>query len=186
MVKLGKSAFYKCTGVTTLELGNGLTDIGDYAFYGMDKIEYIVLPESVENIGKFAFKGWSVITSIILDKNIETIGAHAFYGEKAATFYSDAEGIMPKWEKTWNSSYSAVIWNCTLSEDKSYVVSVEIKENGISNRKSKNGISAPLRKGYEFVGWSVSADSDEIAFAADEIVNAENGVTLYAVWRAVE
>lgn len=186
VVKLGKSAFYKCTGVTTLELGNGLTDIGAYAFYGMDKIEYIVLPESVENIGKFAFKGWSVITSIILDKDIETIGAHAFYGEKAATFYSDAEGIMPEWEKTWNSSYSAVIWNCTLSEDKSYVVSVEIKENGISNRKSKNGISAPLRKGYEFVGWSVSADSDEIAFAADEIVNAENGVTLYAVWRAVE
>ncbi len=186
VVKLGKSAFYKCTGVTTLELGNGLTDIGDYAFYGMDKIEYIVLPENVENIGKFAFKGWSAITSIILDKDIETIGAHAFYGEKAATFYSDAEGIMPEWEKTWNSSYSAVIWNCTLSEDKSYVVSVEIKENGISNRKSKNGISAPLRKGYEFVGWSVSADSDEIAFAADEIVNAENGVTLYAVWRAVE
>ena len=179
---IGKSVFYKDSAVTKVNFGKDIDEIGDYAFFGMENVERLILPQGVKSIGKYAFLRWKSVKSVVLSKDVETIGDHAFNACNSATFYTDAQSIMPKWSKSWNSSYRPVVWNCTLSEDKTYVVSVTIGENGISNPLAKGGISAPEREGYSFAGWTTKENSTEIEFSASDITKAEEGVTLYAVW----
>ena len=190
---IGRSMFYKNSAVTEVEIGKDVTEIGDYAFYGMNNVEKLILPAGLKSIGKYAFLKWGSINSVILSKDIEEIGDNAFYGANKATFYTDASSIMPKWSAKWNSSYRPVVWNCTLSEDKSYVVSVKVTENGIENRVievNKDGtasedvteISAPERAGYAFKGWATTADAIEAEYDVRGVLTADAGTTLYAVW----
>ncbi len=179
---IGKSVFYKDSAVTKVNLGNDIEEIGEYAFFGMENVEKLILPQGVKSIGKYAFLRWKAVKSVVLSKDIETIGDHAFNACNSATFYTDAQSIMPKWSKYWNSSYRPVVWNCTLSEDKTYVVSVTIDENGISNPLAKGGISAPEREGYTFVGWTTQENSTEVEFSAEDLGKVEKGVTVYAIW----
>lgn len=183
ITSVGKSVFYKDSAVTKVNFGKDIDEIGDYAFFGMENVERLILPQGVKSIGKYAFLRWKAVKSVVLSKDVETIGDHAFNACNSATFYTDAQSIMPKWSKNWNSSYRPVVWNCTLSEDKTYVVSVTIGENGISNPLAKGGISAPVRDGYTFVGWTTREGSSEVEFSADNLGKVEKGVTVYAMWQ---
>ena len=53
---LNKGAFYNCTGLTFVTIGNGVTSIGGYAFYGCTGLTSITIPDSVTSIGNNAFK----------------------------------------------------------------------------------------------------------------------------------
>ncbi|HBK02104.1 MAG TPA: hypothetical protein DDY77_03640 [Clostridiales bacterium] len=125
----------------------------------------------------------SDITQVLIYKDISTIGAHSFYGYGKATFYTDATEKPNGWDKYWNSSYRPVIWGCSLSEDGSYVVSFVRTATSISNPNALNGISAPVRKGYTFLGWSSAYGSLTADYTAQEVANAPNGTTLYTVWQ---
>ncbi len=182
LLTLSKSAFYKANAVESVTFGGNLKEIGDYAFYEMTNISKVVLPASVRSIGKFAFRGLGV-TSFVLGNNIETLGAHAFYGCDKATFYAEADGIRPLWEKTWNSSNMPVVWNCVLSEDKSYVVSFTMQKNGIENVTAKHALGDPEREGYTFIGWATEANSKKVAYKSANVAEAPEGTVLYAIWQ---
>lgn len=186
VTSVGKSVFYKDAAVTKVNFGKNIDEIGDYAFYGMEKVEKLILPQGIKSIGKYAFLRWKTIKTVVISKDIEVIGDHAFNACDSTTFYTDASSLMPKWSKSWNSSFRPVVWNCALSEDKTYVVSVTITKDGISNPLAKGGISAPEREGYSFAGWTTKENSTEIEFSASDITKAEEGVTLYAVWVKAE
>lgn len=175
------NAFYKCKGVESLELGNGVKWIGTYAFYGMDGVDTLQLPASLKEISGYAFKGWNGLGSLVVSKDIEIIGEHVFYGCNEMTIYTDDVATDNKWSDKFNSSFRPVIWGCTLSKDKTYVVSVTITENTISNKMVKNGIAAPEREGYDFAGWATQ-ENGALVYAAADIDKAAIGTTLYAVW----
>ena len=59
-------AFYNCTGLTSITIGNSVTSIGSSAFNGCSGLTSIVIPDSVTNIGEKAFKNCSSLTSITL------------------------------------------------------------------------------------------------------------------------
>ncbi len=179
---VGEYAFYKCTSVDTLKLGNGVVTIEKYAFYGLSSVKELVLPLSLESIGRQAFRGCSSITSIIIPSNVVNIDKHAFYGCKSMTIYTELSTAPDTWVKYWNSSYRPVVWGCTLSEEKDYVISHERKLGGITHKNDSNTLSAPIRAGYSFLGWSLSPSSEFPEYTAENMANAENGVTLYAVW----
>lgn len=126
----------------------------------------------------------SSVTSVILKKSISVLGAHAFYGYGKATFYTDAEKLPGKWDKFWNSSFRPVVWGCEFSEDGSYVVSFTKTETSVSNPTALNGISAPTRNGYTFLGWSSAYGSLTAEYTAQSVTDAPNGTKLYAVWQA--
>ena len=180
---IGEKAFYKCPEVKKITLAEGVESIGNYAFCDMNKVTGIILPDSLEEIGNYAFKGMKGVKSIVIKKSVKKIGAHAFYGLNEATFYTDANGIMPEWNTRFNSSYRPIVWNCTLSEDGVYVTKTKIANNGITNAHAINGIVAPERNGYEFCGWASESGSDEISFTASEILSVPEGTVLYAVWK---
>ena len=72
-------AFYKCSGITSVEIGNSVTTIGDYAFYECSGITSIEIGNSVTTIGDYAFYRCSGLTSITIGNFVTTIGDYAFF-----------------------------------------------------------------------------------------------------------
>ena len=56
-------AFYGCTSLTDVIVGDGVTDIGNYAFYGCSSLTNIVLPTSLIRIRDYAFLGCTNIVN---------------------------------------------------------------------------------------------------------------------------
>jgi len=179
-----KWAFRNCEKLEKVILRDGITKIGRYAFADCTALNGLTLPESLVTLDAFAFRNMSNATSVIIPSNISELGQYALYADNKATIYCELEAESIYWDKTWNSSFRPVFWGCTLSEDNSYVVSFTRNENSIQNADAINGIEAPVREGYVFVGWS-TVDGGETSYSAADVVNAPNGMTLYAVWEAV-
>lgn len=176
---IGSYAFYKCTSLSEVDLGSGLEEIGEYAF-ALTALKSLVLPASVKTIGNYAFKNCQELTSVLLLGTPEQIGMHAFYSGAALTVFSAGAGKGDGWNARWNSSFRPVVWDCTLSED-GYVESFTVSFDGVDNPFARGGFSAPVRKGYDFVGWSLSPGGEAV-YGADDWRNAEFGSTLYSVW----
>ena len=181
---VGSYAFRGCESLSALDLPESLRAIGNYSFHGCTSLTEISIPKGVTAIGNFAFRKNVGLTSAVLHSGIIDLGQHAMYADNAATIYCENESKPAGWNARWNSSYRPVIWGCTLSSDKSFVVSVTVTEGSIENDTAINGILAPAREGYEFEGWSLS-ENGGVDYSAAEIVNAENGTVLYAKWKPV-
>lgn len=77
-----------CTKLETLEIGNGITKIGNRAFE-QTAITSITIPDSVTAIGEQAFNGCTSLTEVNIPKNskLETIGDGAFYDTRVLKMY---------------------------------------------------------------------------------------------------
>ena len=77
-----------CTKLETLEIGNGITKIGNHAFE-QTNITSITIPDSVTAIGEQAFNGCTSLTEVNISKNskLETIGDGAFYDTRVLKMY---------------------------------------------------------------------------------------------------
>ena len=71
-------AFYRCTGLTDITIGNGVTEIMDYAFYGCTGLTRITIGNGVEDICGSAFDGCVGLTSVTIPDSVTVIGADAF------------------------------------------------------------------------------------------------------------
>ena len=78
--EIGESAFYGCTGLTSITLPASLTKIGRYAFSDCTGLTSITLPANLTTIGGGAFYGCTGLTSISLTASLTTIGELAFSG----------------------------------------------------------------------------------------------------------
>ena len=76
--KLGDHVFYDCSGLTSLTLPSGLTEIGVGAFEACSGLTSITLPSGVTSIGECAFIYCSGLTSITLPSGVTKIGNDAF------------------------------------------------------------------------------------------------------------
>ena len=95
-------AFYNCTGLTSVTIGNGVTSIGDYAFYNCQSLanvtignsvtsigydafykctglRSVTIPDSVTSIGELAFGNCTGLTSVTIPDSVTSIGSSAFY-----------------------------------------------------------------------------------------------------------
>lgn len=77
-----------CTKLETLEIGNGITKIGNHAFEHTN-ITSITIPDSVTVIGKQAFNRCTSLKEVNISKNskLETIGDGAFYDTRVLKMY---------------------------------------------------------------------------------------------------
>lgn len=182
---IGNYAFYGCTNVTSLSIGSNVATIGNYAFARLTNLLKVSIPASVHTLGAYVFRGCSNLQAVVVPESVEVIGEHAFFGCNSATIYVGASTIGGEWEDTWNSSRRPVVWGCTFAEDGS-LVSVTITADTLSFVNELNSTNAPVRAGYDFAGWATSQNSQDVAYKADEIVNAPVGTTLYAVWVATQ
>jgi len=65
-------AFRDRTGLTSVTIANGLTDIGNNAFFGCTDLTTISLPNSVTTVGNSVFRGCTSLTSIDVESGNNT------------------------------------------------------------------------------------------------------------------
>ena len=80
VTSIGGSAFYYCTGLTSVTIPNSVTSIGGSAFYYCTGLTSVTIPNSVTSIGGSAFSGCSGLTSVTIPNSVTSIGDGAFGG----------------------------------------------------------------------------------------------------------
>ncbi len=80
-------ALRNCTNLTSIEISDSVTSIGEDAFYNCTSLTSITIPDSVTSICDFAFSDCTSLTSIEIPDNVTSIGYNAFYN---TGFYNDS------------------------------------------------------------------------------------------------
>ena len=110
-------AFYNCTGLTSVTIGNSVTSIGEWAFSGCSGLTSITIPDSVTSIGDWAFTSCSGLTSVTIPDSVTSIGNSAFY-DCYSLDTINFEGTIEQWNAItkgdgWNGNVSATQVICT-------------------------------------------------------------------------
>ena len=112
ITEIGDCAFEGCSGLTSLTLPAGITEISYCAFEGCSGLTSLTLPDGITEIGTSAFEGCSGLTSLTLPASITGIGYGAFYGCSGLTsIYVYAEKV-PKIDRYAFERFDAK--KCTL------------------------------------------------------------------------
>ena len=77
---IAEDAFSYEENIVTVDIGNGITSIGNYAFSDCSELTSITIPNSVTSIGNYAFSDCSELTSITIPNSVTSIGDAAFDG----------------------------------------------------------------------------------------------------------
>ena len=80
VTSIGFSAFYRCTGLTSITIPNSVTSISGSAFNNCSGLTSVTIPNSVTSIGDYAFEFCSGLTSVTIPNSVTSIGNGAFYG----------------------------------------------------------------------------------------------------------
>ena len=84
---IGHSAFFNCSGLTSVTIPEGVTYIRDHAFFGCEGLEGdLVIPSTVKSIGERAFYNFSVSSVKVFALVPPELGNNAF-GDYAIPLY---------------------------------------------------------------------------------------------------
>ena len=67
-----------CKYISSIEIANGVTSIGDWAFNDCNQLTSVTIPDSVTSIGSSAFYQCSKLKSLTIPESVKTIGDGAF------------------------------------------------------------------------------------------------------------
>lgn len=179
LIDIGDEAFMN-TKMLYVTIPTAVKNIGAKAYYNSGFPSEFRLPSNnmLEGIGNYAFANTN-LQRIVLSESVTYIGNYAFRNCNELTIYTQFDSQPSDWWPLWNSSNRPVVWGCTLSIDKSYVVSFTKSASNPSNATATNGITEPFRFGYTFGGWYTTDDFSGTKY--DDILSAPNGI-LYAKW----
>ena len=131
---IGYAAFYGCSSLESVVIGDSVTSIGESAFYYCSSLESIVIPDSVTSIDDFAFFRCSSLTNIVIPDNVTSIGESAFYE------CSNLESItLPFVGNTLNGTsyrHFGYIFGATYSSENGDYVPTSLKEVVITGGSS--------------------------------------------------
>ncbi|MBQ8738011.1 MAG: leucine-rich repeat protein [Clostridia bacterium] len=80
VTEIGYQAFCQCDSLTSVTIGNSVTSIGSSAFFYCDSLTSVTIPDSVTSIGSSAFYYCDSLTSVTIGEGVTSIGSSAFYG----------------------------------------------------------------------------------------------------------
>ena len=92
VTSIGSSAFDNCSGLTSVTIGNNVTSIGSVAFYGCRNLTSVTMGSNVTSIGYQAFLGCNSLTSVTIPESVTSIGSRAFEGVLNVIYSGTATG----------------------------------------------------------------------------------------------
>lgn len=155
-----------------------VTYIGEFSFFQTNLSE-LIISSALSYIGYGAFSESGLSGNIYLPSTLTTIEGLAFSECNIDTIYTEKNSKPSSWDNDWNYDDQPVVWGCTFSSDKSYVVSVNKTSSSISNSNASGGVTNPGREDYTFAGWYTTSDYTGTKY--ESLLTAPNGI-LYAKW----
>ena len=104
VTSIGNSAFYQCSGITSISIPNSVIAIGDSAFYECYGLTSLVIPNSIEKIEDCVFCGCTGLTSVNIPNSVTSIGKYAFASCKSLTSVNIPNSVTTIGE--------CAFWNC--------------------------------------------------------------------------
>ena len=163
VTSIGKDAFYNCSGLTSVTIGNSVTSIGNSAFYRCSSLTSVTIPNSVTSIGNEAFYNCSSLTSVTIPNSVTSIGDGAFYNCSSLTSITIPNSV--------TSIGGGAFYNCSSLTSVTIGNSVtSIGSNAFYNcTKLKKVINF---SNLIFTEWSSS--NGFVAYYADKVINLPN------------
>ena len=182
LTNLGAYAFYQCTQLVSVNLPAMITEIKEETFFECVNLASVVIPNGVVKIEDRAFSGCATIGQVIIPNTVTRIGDMAFANCSQIALYIEEYGQRPSgWSSTWAPNCLKV-WNTSLSQDNSYVVSFYKQEEF---EGSVTRLATPIREGYEFGGWYWTSSFTGEAFSSQSVIQAPTGANYYALWSLI-
>lgn len=86
------SAFFECSGLTSITIPDSVTSIGYSAFSNCNRLTTITIPDCVTSIGYSAFSGCKGLTNITIPDSVTSIGSGAF--SNTAWYNNQPDGLV--------------------------------------------------------------------------------------------
>ena len=125
---IGERAFSNCSGLTSITIGNSVTSIGRYAFQNCSGLKSVSIPNSVTTIGDWALSGCTGLTSVTIGNSVTTIGDWALSGCTGLTSVTigNSVTIIGNYAFSGCSGLTSVTFHC--QEIGSWFCGMNIKE----------------------------------------------------------
>ena len=92
--------------VQKIEIGNGVTSIGDYAFFSCYSLVSITIPDGVTSIGSSAFANCYSLASITMPDGVTSIGSSAFDNCYSLSSITMSDGVTSIGSSAFSNCYS--------------------------------------------------------------------------------
>ena len=92
--------------ITTVEIGEGVTNIGNYAFFDFGSLVDVSLPSTLTSVGDGAFRKCTALTSVEIPEGVTSLGNGAFYSCSSLTSINIPNGVTSMPGNTFNGCTS--------------------------------------------------------------------------------
>ena len=80
VTSIGNNAFQSCYSLSSITIPNSVRSIANYAFQSCYSLSSVIIPDGVTSIGNDAFRSCYSLSSVIIPDSVRSIGNNAFNG----------------------------------------------------------------------------------------------------------
>ena len=115
VTSIGECVFALCSALTSVDIPNSVTSIGNSAFACCSSLTSVTIPNSVTSIEDYAFQNCSGLTSVTIPNSVTSIGENAFEGCTSLTDISIDCPIIKDWFSGNETIKNIIIGNSATS-----------------------------------------------------------------------